>query len=51
MMRIDVSGVCDAAFKTTVLPVAMASGTIQPQGIIAGKLNGTIPATTPSGIR
>ena len=46
-----VSGVCEAALSTTVLPVAIASGTIQPQGIIAGKLNGTMPATTPSGIR
>jgi len=50
MMRMEVSGVWDAALRTTVLPVAMASGTIQPQGIMAGKLNGTMPATTPSGI-
>ena len=47
----EVSGVWLAAFNTTVLPVAIASGTIQPHGIIAGKLNGTMPATTPSGIR
>ena len=33
----EVSGVWLAAFNTTVLPVAIASGTIQPHGIIAGK--------------
>ena len=50
-MRIEVSGVKEAAFSTTVLPVAMARGTIQPQGIMAGKLKGTMPATTPRGTR
>jgi hypothetical protein len=33
-----------------VFPAARASGNIQ-SGIIAGKLNGQIPATTPSGTR
>ena len=47
----EVRGVWLAAFRTTVFPVAMARGTIQPQGIMAGKLKGTIPATTPRGIR
>ena len=34
-----------------VLPVAMQSGIIQPNGIIAGKLKGAMPANTPSGSR
>ena len=37
-------------FNTNVLPQAMAFGYIH-IGTIAGKLNGVIPATTPSGWR
>ena len=40
-----------AAFSTMVLPQAMHIGVIQPMGIMAGKLKGTIPANTPSGSR
>ncbi len=40
-----------AAFSTKVLPVTMQSGIIQPKGIMAGKLNGAMPANTPSGSR
>ena len=40
-----------AAFSTIVLPVTMQSGTIQPKGIMAGKLKGAMPAKTPSGSR
>ena len=45
---IAASGACSDGFKTKVLPQATASGNIQ-SGIIAGKLNGVTPATTPSG--
>ena len=38
-----------AALSTMVLPVTMQSGTIQPKGIMAGKLKGAMPAKTPSG--
>ena len=38
-----------AAFSTSVLPVAMHMGIIQPMGIMAGKLKGAIPAKTPRG--
>ena len=34
-----------------VLPQAMHRGVIQPIGIMAGKLNGAIPAKTPTGSR
>ena len=37
-------------FKTKVLPQAMAAGYIH-IGTMAGKLNGVMPATTPSGWR
>ena len=50
-MRMEVSGVRLLAFSTTVLPQTMASGTIQPKGIMAGKFSGTMPTQTPSGIR
>src|SRR5476649_2825979 len=40
-----------AALMTMVLPEAIHSGAIQPMGIMAGKLNGTIPANTPIGSR
>ena len=46
-----VSGTGLAALSTKVLPVAMHSGSIQPKGIMAGKLNGAMPANTPSGSR
>ena len=38
-----------AAFSTSVLPVTMQIGAIQPCGIIAGKFHGAMPAKTPSG--
>ena len=50
-IRIAVCGTIDAAFSTKVLPVVMANGIIQPMGIMAGKLNGTMPTNTPSGSR
>ena len=46
-----VSGTGLAALSTNVLPQAMQMGSIQPKGIIAGKLNGAMPAKTPSGSR
>ena len=42
------SGSCSEGFKTKVLPQTIAIGNIH-NGIIAGKLNGVIPAQTPSG--
>ena len=44
-------GVCSDGFSTSVLPVATHMGIIQPIGIMAGKLNGAMPANTPSGSR
>ena len=41
-------GSCSEGFSTNALPQAMASGNIH-SGIIAGKLNGVMPAHTPSG--
>mmetsp|Transcript_41218 Transcript_41218/g.80570 ORF Transcript_41218/g.80570 Transcript_41218/m.80570 type:complete len:205 (-) Transcript_41218:394-1008(-) len=41
-------GTLSDGFSTNALPVATATGIIH-RGIIAGKLNGAIPATTPSG--
>ena len=49
--RIDVMGVRLADFRTKVLPMEMHRGIIQPKGIMAGKLKGTIPAKTPTGSR
>ena len=46
--RIVTIGSCSEGFSTKVLPVAMAIGNIQ-SGIMAGKLNGVMPAQTPSG--
>ena len=43
-------GSCSEGFSTKVLPVAMAMGNIH-SGIMAGKLNGVMPAQTPSGCR
>ncbi|CAM5724986.1 hypothetical protein SFUMM280S_09701 [Streptomyces fumanus] len=43
-------GVLLPGLSTKVLPQAMASGNIH-IGTIAGKLNGVMPATTPSGCR
>ena len=40
-----------AALRTRVLPVTMHRGSIQPKGIMAGKLKGAMPAKTPSGSR
>jgi hypothetical protein len=45
---IAVSGTFSLGLRTNVLPQAMASGNIQ-SGTMAGKLNGVIPAHTPSG--
>jgi hypothetical protein len=46
-----VVGTMLASFRTNVLPATMQSGSIQPKGIIAGKLKGAMPAKTPSGSR
>ena len=45
-----VIGSCSEGFSTNVLPVTMAIGNIH-SGIIAGKLNGVMPAQTPIGWR
>ena len=49
IMRCE-SGTCSDGFSTKVLPVAIANGRNH-IGTIAGKLNGAIAATTPSGWR
>src|SRR5665647_3425624 len=49
--RPPVMGTGLAALSTSVLPVAMQRGSIQPKGIMAGKLKGAMPANTPSGSR
>ena len=46
----DADGSFSDGFSTNVLPQAIASGNIH-IGTMAGKLNGVIPATTPSGCR
>ncbi len=46
-----VVGTMLASLRTNVLPLTMHSGSIQPNGIIAGKLKGAMPANTPSGSR
>ena len=43
-----VSGTFSLGLSTNVLPQAIARGNIQ-SGTMAGKLNGVIPAQTPSG--
>src|ERR1700741_3009826 len=48
--RFDADGSRSDGFSTNVLPHAIATGNIQ-HGTIIGKLNGVIPATTPSGWR
>ena len=48
--RSEHEGSFSEGLSTKVLPQAMASGYIH-IGTIAGKLNGVIPATTPSGWR
>ena len=50
-MRIEVCGTRLAALSTKVLPVVMASGVIQPMGIMAGKFHGAMPTNTPIGSR
>ena len=45
---IAVSGTFSLGLSTNVLPQAMAMGYIH-NGTIAGKLNGVMPAQTPSG--
>ena len=46
----DADGSFSEGLRTNVLPQAMAFANIH-IGTIAGKLNGVIPATTPSGWR
>ena len=46
----DADGSFSEGLSTKVLPQAMASGNIH-IGTMAGKLNGVMPATTPSGCR
>ena len=45
-----VNGSCSEGLSTKVLPQTIAIGNIH-SGIIAGKLNGVIPAHTPIGCR
>ena len=49
-VQIDADGSFSEGFRTKVLPHASAGPHIH-IGTIAGKLNGVIPATTPSGCR
>src|SRR6187200_3322279 len=49
-VQIDAEGSFSDGFSTNVLPHASAGPHIH-MGTIAGKLNGVIPATTPSGWR
>ena len=51
MSRMPVVGTMLASLRTKVLPVAMQSGSIQPKGIMPGKLKGAMPANTPMGSR
>ena len=48
--KLAADGSFSEGFRMNVLPVAMAVANIH-IGTIAGKLNGVIPATTPSGWR
>ncbi len=48
--RSDGDGSCSDGLRMNALPQASAIGAIH-SGTIAGKLNGVMPATTPSGIR
>ena len=49
-MKIDADGSFSDGLRMNVLPHAMALANIH-MGTIAGKLNGVMPATTPSGWR
>src|SRR5256885_9249357 len=49
-VQTDADGSFSDGFSTNVLPVASAGAHIH-MGTIAGKLNGVMPATTPSGCR
>ena len=49
-VKIDADGSFSDGFSTNVLPHAIAGAHIH-IGTIAGKLNGVIPATTPTGCR
>src|SRR3954468_4252338 len=49
-VQIDVDGSFSDGLRTNVLPLAIAGAHIH-IGTITGKLNGVIPATTPSGWR
>ena len=49
-IRIEAEGSRSLGLRTKVLPQAIATGNIH-IGTIAGKLNGVMPATTPSGSR
>ena len=49
-MKNDADGSFSDGFRTNVFPQAIAGAHIH-MGTIAGKLNGVMPATTPSGWR
>ena len=49
-IRSEADGSFSDGLRTNVLPAAIAIGNIH-IGTMAGKLNGVIPATTPSGWR
>ncbi len=49
-MRIGTEGSRSEGFRMKALPQAIAGAAFQ-SGIMAGKLNGVMPATTPSGWR
>lgn len=49
-MSSDADGSRSLGLSTKVLPAAIATGNIQ-HGTMHGKLNGVMPATTPSGWR
>jgi hypothetical protein len=49
-MKFDAEGSRSDGLRTNVLPVAMAIGCIH-MGTMTGKLNGVMPAHTPSGWR
>ena len=49
-MKLETLGSRSDGLRTNVLPVAMAIGCIH-IGTMIGKLNGVIPAQTPSGCR
>ncbi len=48
--RSDADGSCSDGLRTNALPHAIATGCIH-SGTMIGKLNGVMPATTPTGWR